>query len=450
MAPATRPNARYTPLDAPGPLPVDMVRAVPAIRRDPIAFLAGLVERHGDAVAFPWPGRPVLLANSPAAARHVLVDNARGYTKETVQYGALSLVTGAGLLTADGPTWRTHRRLAQPAFHHGRLDGVAAASLGAARRLRAAFDAAGPDVPVDVDEQALRATLGVVGHVLVAQDLEDVGQRVVDAVDEALRAVVRRAQSPVPARVPTPGRRRMRRAVAHLDAVAADVVARRRARGVGDDDADLLGLLLRADLTDAEVRDELVTAVIAGHETVASNLTWTLHLLAGRPDVQAWLHAELDAVLDGREPAWDDLRALVRTRAVVEEALRLYPPAWVITRRATADDVVDGLAVPAGPLGLLSPWLLHRRADSWPDPLDFRPERFLDAGGPARGDYVPFGAGPRLCIGRDFALVEATVVLAALLRDRTVARPPGAPEPVVDALVTLRPRGGLPLLLTPR
>ncbi len=284
-----------------------------------------------------------------------------------------------------------------------------------------------------------------------------------------MHAVVRTAASPLPGWLPTRRRRRLRRAVATLDAVCAEIVARRRADGVRPDDPDVLALLLAAvdagergergpALVPREVRDEILTLVIAGHETVASCLTWTLHLLAGAPDVQVRLHAELDTVLGpgpaARSPCRDDVAALELTRAVVDESLRLYPPAWVITRRALAADVVSGVGVPAGTLVIVSPWLLHRRPDTWPDPLRFDPDRFLGdtspSRGPARGDYVPFGAGPRLCIGRDMALVEAVLVLAGLLRDRTVSRPPGVAPPAVDALVTLRPRGGLPLASTPR
>jgi cytochrome P450 len=432
-----------------------MLRAVPAIRRDPLAFLERLVARHGDVVAFPMPRGQVLLVDEPDGARRVLVDNARGYGKATVQYGALSLVTGAGLLTTDGEVWRRHRRAAQPAFHARHLDRVAAAAVTAAERMRAEWDAAGPGAVVDADGAAMRAMLEVVGRTLFEADLRPVGERVVGAVDDALHAVVRTAASPLPGWWPTRRRARLRRAVAALDAVSADLVAARRAAAPGPDAADVLALLLAApDLAPREVRDEIVTLVIAGHETVASSLTWTLDLLAENGSVQAALHAELDAVLAGRAPTRDDVPRLPYTRAVVDEALRLYPPAWVVTRRALADDVVAGVAIPAGTLVILSPWLLHRRPASWPDPLRFDPSRFLgdDAAsrGPARGDYLPFGAGPRLCIGRETALVEAVLVLAGLLRDRTVTRPPGVQRPAVDALVTLRPRGGLPLRLTPR
>jgi cytochrome P450 len=463
-APARR-NARYTPLAVDGPLPADMLRAVPGIRRDPLAFLESVVERYGDLVAFPMPRTPVLLVNTPDGARRVLQDNHRGYGKQTVQYAALSLVTGAGLLTTDGDQWRRRRRIAQPAFHHGQLDAVAEQAATAGEAMAAAWTAARGAV-ADVDRAALRTMLEVVGRTLFAADLAADGERVVEAVDEALQAVVQRARSPLPAVLPgwlpTPSQRRLRKAVSTLDDACLGVVRRRRAAGLDPADTDVLALLLRAadaegGLDEREVRDEIVTLVIAGHETVASCLTWALLLLARHPQVQDRLAAELDALPAGRAPAWAELGALPFTRAVVDEALRLYPPAWVITRRALEDDVLDGVAVPAGTLVVLSPWLLHRREQSWPDPLRFDPDRFLSHGtvanagrGATRGDYVPFGAGPRLCIGRDVALVQAVLILATLLRGRRVVRPDAAAPVHVDALVTLRPRGGLPLRLVPR
>ncbi|GAB3596123.1 cytochrome P450 [Angustibacter peucedani] len=436
-----------------------MVRAVPAIRRDPLAHLEELVSRYGDLVAFPMPRTPVLLVNDPDGVRRVLVENARGYSKATVQYGALSAVTGSGLLTADGEDWRRRRRIAQPAFHHGTLDVVAEQSVAAGRRVVGSWAGRPDGSVVDVDAACMRATLEVVGRTLFDDDLAADGEVVVAAVQEALEVVVARARLPRPAWLPLPSHRRLARAVATLDATCARVVRARRARGIADDDTDLLALLLRSaeaegGLTDQQVRDELVTLVIAGHETVASSLAWTLQLLAEHPDEQAAVHAELDAVLGGRDPGWSDLRALTRTRQVVDESLRLFPPAWVVTRRAVEADVVAGVAVPAGTLVIISPWLLHRRARAWQDPLAFDPSRFAAARSSApRGDYLPFGAGPRLCIGRDFALVEQVLALATVLREHRLepVRQGGVVvRPRVDALVTLRPRGGMPLVLRRR
>ncbi len=432
-----------------------MVAAVPAIRRDPPAYLARVVARHGDLVAFPMPRTPVLLVNTVDGARRVLVEGGAAWSKRTVQYGALSLVTGTGLLTADGEQWRTRRRVDQPAFHHGRLPLVAAEAVAAADRLRSRWPTDGG--AVDVDAGFLQAGLEVVGRTLFGSDVTADGERLVRAVLGALEVVVARARTPVPVPgwAPTPGQRRLRTAVRALDDACAALVAHRRDAGVAGDDSDLLALLLRAadsgQVEPSAVRDELVTMVIAGHETVASSLTWTLHLLATHPGEQDAVLAELDAVLSRRAPTWDDLPALVRTRAAVDESLRLFPPAWVVSRRATSADVVSGLDVPAGTVVLVSPWLLHRRGDVFDDPLAFRPGRFAGGGADRvpRGAYVPFGAGARLCIGRDFALVEQVLLLAALLRDRRVAPDPGH-RVRVDALVTLRPRGGLPLRLACR
>lgn len=449
-----RRNARHTALNADGPTPREMLRDLLAIRRDPLGYLEGVVARFGDLVAFPLPRTPVLLVNDPAGARRVLVENARGYSKATVQYGALSLVTGTGLLTADGDTWRRRRRIAQPAFHHGALDAVAAQAVAAADRVADAWAAAPDGASVDVEAACTRATFEVVGRILFDADLAADGERLVAAVHDALAAVMQRARTPQPAWLPTPANRRLARAVAALDRTCGDVVRARRARGLDGD--DLLGLLLRSadaegGLSDTEVRDELVTLVIAGHETVASALSWTLLLLADHPAEQALVHAELDEVLPGRRaPAWADLPALRYTRAVVDEALRLFPPAWVITRRAVVDDEVCGVTMPAGTLVILSPWLLHRRAADWPAPLAFDPSRFAGPATPRRGAYLPFGAGPRLCIGRDFALVESVLALAALLRAHRVSLPARGGRvrrPDVEASVTLRPRGGLPLVV---
>ena len=460
--PGTRPrrNARFTEVEADGPLPWDMVRAVPAIMRNALPFLERTAATYGDVVPFPVNGSPAVLVNGPAGVRRVLQDNHKGYGKSTIQYTSLALVTGAGLLTTDGEVWRSHRRVIQPAFHRDTLSHVAAESVRAARFVREEWDAA-PGRVVDVDDVLMRATLHVVGRTLFGADLVDggaaEGRHLVAAVHEALAVVMRRATQPwtAPPGIPTPTARRLARSRVTLDEACRSMVEARRAAGSGG--ADVLGLLLAAGLDDTEVRDELVTLVIAGHETVAASLTWTLRLLAEQPGVVDRVHAELDAVLadpDGgpgatREVTWQDVPGLAVTRAVVDEGLRLYPPAWVITRRALARDVIDGVAIPEGTLVITSPWLHHRRADLWPDPLRFDVDRWLgpDAGARREG-YLPFGAGPRLCIGRDFAVVESVVVLAELLRDRTLS--PAAPRPGVVPSVTLRPRGGMHLAARPR
>jgi len=451
----TRPNT----LGLPGPSLWDLARGFRTIGSEPLAFLEQTQSRYGDLVAFPMPGGPALLLGDPEAVRHVLQGNARNWSKATLQYSSLATVTGPGLLAVSDDRWLGRRRVAQPAFHHSRIDAVGERVAEAGRRAVDSFlsqpdlggclaNRAGREL-VDVDTLSLQVTLDVVGRTLFDRDLAAVTGELVRATDEAADLVVARGRSlPWPSWVPTSSNRRLRVAVGSLDDVCRRLVADRRERGVSGRDTDLLGLLLAAGLPDDSIRDELVTMVVAGHETVASALTWTLMLLAEHPEAQQRLRAEVRAAGDRTAPRLRE--QLPWTRAVVDESLRLFPPGWVISRKAAAADLVGGQAVPAGTLAIISPWLLHHDARLWPEPGEFRPERFL--GRPAtnaRPGYLPFGLGPRLCIGRDFALGELTILLVELLRDHAVTLPAGWRRPACNAFVTLRPRGGLRLVIRP-
>jgi cytochrome P450 len=364
------------------------------------------------------------------------------------------VLAGNGLLTADPPAWRRHRQILQPAFHPAALPALAEPVTAAAGRLRGRWDDA-PGRLLDVDHELARVTIDVVGQVLSGRDLGEDAELLAGQVAQGLATVIAQARSGLPRWADPLHGRRLRRIGASLDEAAHRVIGRGPG-SVGDVLALLAGAVREGRLDPTEVRDEVVTLVIAGHETVAASLTWTLSMLARHPQVQEDLAAEFRAVLGRvtgsppRRPAWRDLPHLVRTRAAIEESLRLYPPAWLITRRALAADRVGGHEVPAGALVIVSPWLLHRRPDSWDAPEAFRPQRFLAApAGRPRGDYLPFGLGPRLCIGRDLALAETTLVLATLLPGRRVVAPPGSGPPRVEAGVTLRPIGGLSLRLDP-
>ncbi|MGN6686963.1 MAG: cytochrome P450 [Actinomycetales bacterium] len=450
-----------------------MARAFPRIRRDPLGFLGDLAREHGPVVHLPIPGRPVLLVTGVDDTARVLQGNARNYTKATLQYTSLAAVTGNGLLVSDGDLWRQRRRFLQPAFHRATLENVAAHAAAAAgdlaRGWRAQTVASAParSVTVDMDAAMMHAALDVVGRSLLGADLRGEAQRLIGAVLEALDVVVARARLPlpIPEAVPTPGNRKLRRSLRVIDAAVSSVIARRAG---GPAREDLVGLLLGGDgdsdggLDPTAVRDEIVTMIVAGHETVASALTWTWQLLAEHPGVQEDVAHEARSVLGDRAAVLEDFSQLPLTRQVLEEALRLYPPAWVISRRALDADTLGGYDVPAGSMVILSPYLVHHDTGTWEDAEAFVPQRFSDArsGQPVdapRAAYLPFGAGPRLCIGRDFALVEATLILASLARSWRVSLPPEADgprgagqSPRVDALVTLRPHGGLPLLLSER
>ena len=455
------PDRRYfrTPATAPGPSGPQMLRAIRAIRSDALGFLEQMARRYGPVVQFPIPSPPSYLVSDPEAVRRVLVTRARDYDKETIQYRSLSLVTGEGLLTTSGEVWRRQRRMVQPAFHHEVLEGVVGHAARAADELLARWGDTSRGAVVDIDEAMMRVALETVGASLFGTDLSGDADRLARATLEALDVVVARAQVPVqpPEWLPTRPTRRLRAALAQLDDAVASMV-RVRQRWVGTSEpSTLLDLLLDAAAADppipaSEVRDELVAFLVAGHETTASALTWVLWLLAGDVEVQREVARELDEVVGERAPTYDDLERLPWTRAVFDEAMRLYPPVWLVSRHAKEGDVLAGREIPAGSLIIMTPYIAQRDPELWDEPTAFRPQRFLDGHRRgASGDAVfwPFGLGPRMCIGRDFAYVEGMTVLSVLLRHVAVSRVPGAiPRPA--ALVTLRPAEALPLLVSRR
>jgi cytochrome P450 len=422
-----------------------MLRGMAAIREDPLAFLATQWRTHGDVVQFPIPSPPTYLISHPDDVRQVLVGRARTTSKDTLQYRALSRVTGLGLLTADGQHWREHRRIVQPAFHPSTLGGVAAHTADAAQRLVDDLLRQPDRAVVDMDAAVMSLALEVVGESLFGHALGPVADRLAEATLTALGEVVAVARMPLraPRWIPTPGNRRMAHALAELDAAVTAILSARAASGPRTP-PDLVDLLLAGGLSHQAVRDEIVTFLVAGHETVASALTWALVLLGAHPAVADRVAAEAMDVLgpDPRTRPAADLGALAKltlARAVVDEAMRLHPPAWLITRRTDSDLVLGARPVPAGSLLIISPWIVHRHPCAWPDPERFDPDRFLDPGTAAavRTAFLPFGAGPRMCIGRDFAYAEAVLALAMVCRAVRLA--PSGPPPRALPLVTIRP-----------
>ena len=440
-----------------------------AIRRDPLDYLARTWHRHGDIVQFPVPW-PSYLVNDPESVRTVLVTRARHFDKDTLQYRALSLVTGEGLLTAENDPARRQRRIVQPAFHHETTGALAehvtkaAARVGERWRLQCRSSS---HCVIDVDADMMHAALEIVGDSLFGTDLTGEADRLAAATLDALDVVIARARTPIapPSWLPTPGNVALRRANAQLDSAVRTMIADRRAdpampdlnRGGrrGEAAPDMLDMLMQArdedgvGLSDREIRDQMVTFIVAGHETVASAMTWALALLADTPPWQERAQREVDTVLEGRPPTIADLPNLPIVRAILDESLRLYPPAWLITRSSPEVAEFDGWQVPAGALIIMSPWLLHRHPDLWERPDEFDPGRFLE-NGVGRWSFIPFGAGPRLCIGRDFALLEGVLLLASLLGSFRVDFPPGQGVPAAEPQVTMRPAKGLPLRVSVR
>jgi cytochrome P450 len=436
-----------TEVRPPGP-DLSAFGALRAFRRDPLSLLERLAP-YGDVVRIRVPRSDAYLLNHPDLVQGALVTDHRAFHKgPTIQ--AAKMLLGSSLLTSEEEVHHRQRRLIQPMFHHERIASYGDAMVRHAERAETRW-ADGATVDIQAEMSAL--TLSVVGETLFGTD-----------VDEARSATVRRAMtdtlgmfdrvySPLfrlLVRLPSPTMRRYHRLEADLNGVIAEMIAERRAAGLTGN--DLLSLLLRAredgaGMDDEQVRDEALTLFLAGHETTAIALTWTWWLLSRNPEAETRLHAELDAVLGDRPAGVADLPNLSYTQAVVSESLRLRPPVWAMGRTAVAGHRANGHTIAPGSIVVIAPWLLHHDERWWPEPLTFRPQRWLGDEQERRPRYafLPFGGGPRVCIGEPFARLEAAMILASVGRrwrfEAAVDR-----EPDLQAVITLRPRGGLPMV----
>ncbi|MGZ3446453.1 MAG: cytochrome P450 [Myxococcaceae bacterium] len=413
------------------------------LRRDPLGFLGRIHAQRGDLARFRVLGRRLVLLGHPDHVRDVLLTHASKVEKGPALRSTRVLL-GDGLLTSEGAVHLEHRRRLQPAFHRSELLRYVP---GMVRQAQACAESLAPGEPFDLGRTMMQLTLGIVSEALFGADLTADASRIGDALTEALGAF-RSLSLPFGGlllALPLPRARRFRAARAELEAAVASLVARHG----GATRDDLLGTLLEAReagvYDERAVRDEVMTLVIAGHETTAVALTWAFQLLATHPDVEQALHAELDRVLAGRSPTAEDLEALPVTRGVIGESLRLFPPAWIIGRRVLEPlPLSDGTVLSTGTVAVLCPWVLHRDARFWPDPERVDPGRWTPEARTARHRhaFIGFGAGTRACIGEGFAWNEAMLALATLAsRWRFI---PARPGPVVpEPSVTLRPRGGL-------
>ena len=439
-------------MSAPGPGLGDFLRSLNGLRANPLRYIEDATVRYGDVVEFRVGGLSGVLLNQPAAIQHVLLDNHQNYSKDTVQYSALAKVTGRGLLTSDGEAWLQHRRAMQPAFHRQRIHGFGPLMAEAARDMLAGWEgAADSGGPVDIDQAMMEVALEILGKALLGVDLRREAPALTQAVVTVLDHIVGQVKAPpgMPAFIPTPSNRRFQAALRSLDTAVDEMIAAHQKMG-SDAPDDLLSLLIGGQpaMSPRQLRDEVITILIAGHETVASALTWACYLLSQNPGAVERMRRELADVLGGRFPGLDDLPALDYTRRVFDETLRLYPPAWLITRKAVVEDTVGGYRIRAGSLVIIGVSAMHHHPAFWPDPGRFDPERFTpeNSAGRPRFAYLPFGGGPRLCIGNNFALAEAPLILAAIFQRYRLKLVPGAVvEPL--PLVTLRPRFGLSMHL---
>jgi cytochrome P450 len=399
-------------------------------------------------------GKRIYFVNDAEFVKRILLDNVANYPKSVTYRNNLRPFLGDGLLISEGEFWKRQRRLAQPAFHLRRLKALAGAMAQAAGRMSRDWV---HGMVIDVMAAMNAVTMEIVATTLFGADVSGDIAEVAEAMtvlQEETGHVRPTAFFDLPAFLVRPRGSRFAAAVATLDRIVNRIVAERRAAGETRD--DLLSMLLEArdeetgeGMTDKQLRDELVTLFLAGHETTAIALTWTFHLLAQTPRAESILQAEVDEVLGERSnPTFDDLEQLPYARMVAEEALRLYPPAYVFSRRSAGEDQLGSFRMPADAHIVISPYALHRRPDYWPEPDAFWPERFAPG---ARTDrpklaYLPFGGGPRICIGNSFAMMEHAIVLCAAVRHWRLESIPGI-EVRTEPRITLRPRGGLPMRL---
>ncbi len=428
-----------------------------AFRRDPLEFLARVARDYGDSTSFHVGPHRFYFFNHPDLIRDVLVTQHDKFHKGRALKRSKRLL-GEGLLTSEGEHYRRQRRLAQPAFHRARIEAYGSVMVDCAQRATARWH---DGQTLDISNEMTRLTLAIVGKTLFDADVEADAREVGEALTEVMDmfGYLMLPYAELLEKLPLPAHKRFQKARARLDAIIYRLINERRASGV--DRGDLLSMLLLAEDTEGDgagmsneqVRDEAMTLFLAGHETTANLLTWTWYLLAQHPEVEARLHAELDAVLeDGRAPATQDLPRLVYTEMVVSESMRLCPPAWAVGRLAIKECEIGGYHIPQGALVLVSQYVMHRDARFFPDPEAFDPERWTPATKETRPPfaYFPFGGGPRRCIGESFAWMEATLLVASIARHWRMRLVPGQQVEMLPR-ITLRPgKGGVRMTLQQR
>jgi cytochrome P450 len=441
------PVSPYLPPRVPG---LPLIGSLLDFRRDRFGLALRIARDQGELARMTMGFFNLLMISSPAAAHEVLVEKADAFKKSAGLSIFARPMLGDGLLTSERDVHKRQRRMMAPVFAHKRIasygDVMVQKTESAVKRMQGIGT-------TDLAEEMMRLTLEIVGKTLfdaeLAGEASMIGGALTEAMEQMMNALVRLV--PMPPIVPTPGNLRMLRAVKRLDNVVYSMIRERRASGV--DRGDMLGMLLatrdaddQTALSDREVRDQAMTIMLAGHETTANALAWTFYLLARHPEVRERVEREVDAVLGARSATVADLPSLPFTLQVVKEAMRLYPPAYVLGRAATRDVVIGGARVSRGQVVLVNVAGIQRRRETFADPDRFDPDRFL----PEREKklpplaYMPFGAGPRVCIGNHFALMEGHLLLATLarhLRFDLLSNDEILPEP----LVTLRPKGGVPV-----
>ncbi len=455
----TQASTPIRPRRAPGPKGTLLWGSLNERQKRPLELYLGGMLKYGDIARFRMGPYTVQLISDSDLVKQILQDRAARYPKGRM-YEVLEPVLGKGLLTNEGESWRQQRKLAQPAFHRQRLIGFSQTMVRETQKMMEGWsEAARTGTSFDVAQEMMRLTLSIVGLTLFSRDVSGNSDEVGGAVSRTIHIANARLLSRFPKWYdwPTPVRARFNRDKATLDRVVFEMIEARRKDPT--DHGDLLSMFMAthdeetgATMTDQQLRDEIMTIFLAGHETTANTLAWTWALLSQHPDVARKLRAELTQVLQGRAPSFEDVPKLKYAERVIQESMRLYPPAWIIAREASEDDELGGFEIPKGSFLVISPYVLHRNPKYWKNPEGFDPDRFDPEKNPdiatrAKYAYMPFSGGPRICIGNAFAMMEAVLILATVAQRFDLNLVPGA-KIVPEPLITLRPQFGVPVTLS--
>lgn len=436
----------------PGPRGLPVLGSVLDFGRDPLGFLTHGARTYGDVAAFRLMNIPAILLSHPDDIEHVLLRTNGQDFEKTPGDSVTQMLFGSGLLTGLGETWLRQRRLAQPAFHRQRITAYGETMVAHTENLLSAWQSGQVR---DIHQDMMQVTLEIVAKTLFDADMSGQTHRVGQALKVVMDTFIQVVRNPflvLPVGLPTPSNLRFRRAVRELDTMIYSLIRQRRAEG--GDRGDLLSMLLAArdedgsQLNDRQLRDEAMTLFLAGHETTAIALSYAWYLLAQNPEAESKLVAELQHALDGRAPTVADLPRLPYAEKVIKEAMRLYPPAWIVDGRiALKATQVRGYPVPKGAYLSMSQWVMHRDPRYFPDPEHFDPDRWDETftRGLPKYAYFPFGGGPRLCIGNSFAMMEAVLILATIAQRYQLSLVPGQPV-VPQPSITLRPKYGVRMM----
>ncbi len=448
----------------PGPKGNFLTGSLAEFGTDQTQFLLDSVKEYGDLVYMRLAHLPVYVLGNPDYVRQVLVTKGKSFSKAPLDYNILSKFLGDGLLTSEGEFHKQQRRLAQPAFHMNRIKAYAEVMVDYAEEMMDTWQA---DETRDIAEEMMQLTMHIVSKTLFdANKVTSVGETAV-SVGHALHDLqgvsnrdYRRGVS-LPNWIPTKDNRLRNQAVKIYNETIEQIIAQRRATAVNgeiQDNGDLLSMLMLSRnedgsaMDDQQLRDEVATLFAAGHETTSNALTWTWYLLSQNPAVEAKLHQELDKVLNGRTPTLEDLRNLPYTQQVIKESMRLFPPVWVLNARIALEEVEIGeYTLPKGSIVFVSPYVMHRLPQYFPDPYAFDPERFTPEKEQAlpKFAYFPFGGGVRVCIGNSFAMMEAQLILATIAQEYRLQLQPNFPV-VKNPQITMSPLHGLQMQLLKR